>query len=369
MKKLLYITGENIIEGKGYIGIRKKIFGQLKCLERNEIKCYLVTRNICLNKLFEIETEVELENFSDVSRKEYYDNLISLLNKYSIDIIYVRYFLIEEEFINFIKNVKENLHLKIFLDIPTFPYDKIFASNKEGLMEDIYWRRLLKDYVDWTFNYNQLQSIYDIPSTNLINGVDLQTIRKKRITDSETIRMISVSALEKWHGIDRMIEGMRNYKLGGGIRNVQFLIIGDGRQYNELSRMINEYDLSDEVKMVGAIDDERRLQEYFDNSDIAIGGLAPYRIGKTEKTGAIKYQEYCARGIPFVLPLKGRNFPDDAEFIHLVPNDNTPIQIENIIDFFDRLDMSGMCDDMRKYAEEHFAWDKILKTLIDKCKE
>ena len=65
------------------------------------------------------------------------------------------------------------------------------------------------------------------------------------------INLVSVCRIEFKHkGLDRGIEGLRELKKKG-ITNIHWYIIGDGSDYNALLSMIHEYNLTDQVHLLG----------------------------------------------------------------------------------------------------------------------
>jgi hypothetical protein len=49
-----------------------------------------------------------------------------------------------------------------------------------------------------------------------------------------------------------------------------------------------------------------------------------------------------------------------------VPNDSTPINIQNVIEFYENfVSQENYQEQIRDYAESHFSWDNILKPVVE----
>ena len=61
------------------------------------------------------------------------------------------------------------------------------------------------------------------------------------------------------------------------------------------------------------------------------------------------------------------NSPDEnIYFVCKVTNDATPININSVIDFYEKMyNGKDFIEDMRVYAKEHLLWKKILRPVIE----
>jgi len=96
-----------------------------------------------------------------------------------------------------------------------------------------------------------------------------------------------------------------------------------------------------------------------------VGSLGIHRIGLKEAS-ILKAREYCARGIPFIYGIADPDFPADFPYILHLPADESPIDIEQVITFADRvLADPDHPQKMHRYAEEHLDWSVKMKRLKD----
>ena len=101
----------------------------------------------------------------------------------------------------------------------------------------------------------------------------------------------------------------------------------------------------------------------FNQCQFAIGSLGRHRNGITViKT--LKNREYATRGIPFIYSEQDSDF-DDKPYILKAPADESPIDIQKIIDFVDRFTMQPM--EIRE-SVKHLTWkiqmQKVVKAIL-----
>jgi uncharacterized protein YozE (UPF0346 family) len=93
-----------------------------------------------------------------------------------------------------------------------------------------------------------------------------------------------------------------------------------------------------------------------------------HRKGLTQ-TSELKAREYCARGIPYIISCADPDFPDDFPFIQRLLPDDSPVSIEKIIEFAQKVYKDPEHPQkMRAYAVEHLEWVvkmKILKAFLE----
>ena len=80
------------------------------------------------------------------------------------------------------------------------------------------------------------------------------------------------------------------------------------------------------------------LDHLFNCCDFGIGSLGRHRVG-IDKIKTLKNREYAARGIPFVYSETDTDF-DQKAYVLKVPADETPIDINHIIQFYKGLSMT-----------------------------
>lgn len=364
--KLLMLSNEDI-SNENNLGVFNKLFGQANTFISHKIDVdfiyselhFMVLDKLCNNEKIKIRPR---------STKDYYNKILDLIISNKYNVIYIRYPLSDYYFLNFLESVKEiNCKIKIILDFPTYPYkDEIREENI--LIKDEFFNAYLHKYVEFGICYNKLNYIYDIPVYCIGNGIDLKNIvvKSKSIKKTNTIDLIAVANIAFWQGYDRLIEGLKIYYNNNYSDYLVYLnIVGAGNDITKLTNLVNEYGLEDYVIFHG-YKSGKDLDELFNNCDIGMGTFGMYR--KSMRDGAtLKVREYCSRGIPFVLGYEDLDFSTDFKYALKVSNDDIPININTIIEFYNKVykdkDLAG---NMRKYAEENLTWEAKLKPIINK---
>lgn len=297
-----------------------------------------------------------------ITNKQCNEILLKWLEKYHIKRTYIRYPLSDIWFIEFVAALK-GMGIKSVLEFPTIPYDGEGWIRRPE--EDRYYREQLYKYMDYCTTYANYNTVFNIPCIPLVNGVDIEEQTEKRYRKKDDrIILLAVASHEKWHGYERVIQGMHEYYSNGGKREILFNIVGKGNQLKYYERLAQEYQLCKNIifhgKLIGTA-----LDEIYDDSDIAIGSLGFYKIG-LHSNSPIKLREYCARGIPFVYGYDDISFTENQYFAYQVTNDATPVDMNKIIGFYDDMyDGRDFIKDMRQYALLNFTWDKILQPVIN----
>ena len=325
-------------------GISKKIISQVEAIEKQGIQTYLLSYKEDNNCQIALINNEYFYNLGNIRERLLYKNgiffkrLVLFIKEKQIDCLYIRYTqFVDIYFLLFLREV-HHLNIKIFMEIPTYPYDGEFPNN--GIKNVIYkwkdkfFRQFFRYYVDRIVTFSTDKRIFGIQCVNISNAVDEKSIKpvSKMKKDENTVRMIGVANLNFWHGYDRMILGLRNYYCKPSPTQVNFTIVGKGNEtfYNKLAELIQDNHLENYVKMVGS-KSGKELEEFFNSSDIAIGSLGSHRK-KIKETKTLKNVEYAMRGLPLVYAENNNDF-DDKEYVLKVSADETPINIDKIVEF------------------------------------
>ena len=59
-------------------------------------------------------------------------------------------------------------------------------------------------------------------------------------------------------------------------------------------------------------------------------------------------------------------FSSNAEYIMQVSNSSEPLNMQDVIDFYNKTaSQEGLSLKMRKFAAEHFTWDRIMLPVVE----
>lgn len=336
MKNLLFFT---LNELRPADGITKKIFYQKKALEEIGYNVHLMniipnddnSYSICMDK----EVIKTYKNkYKWVFKLYSFKDIVEFVKKNKIKYIYVRYFHFASPSINKLFCELKKREIKIVLEIPTYPYDNEYKGFKSKILlyyEKI-WRHHLAKSLDYIVTFDQSDKIWGCPTIKIKNGIDFNDIKLKGKTKPITnrIELIAVATISFWHGLDRIIEGIRIYVNSECKKiDLHFNIVGGG-EINELMNLVNKYNLNDYVTFHGPRFGEE-LDYLFEISDLAIGSLGRHRSGITDLC-SLKNVEYAARGIPFIYSEDNVDF-DKVEFVKKIAPDETPVNIQELIEW------------------------------------
>lgn len=194
------------------------------------------------------------------------------------------------------------------------------------------------------------------------NGIDLdfyiedneQSPVVDDITDEFTISY--VGTIGRAHGLSVVLEAAQS------VNGVQFLIVGDGAEREELESRVNGIQ---NVIFTGRRP-KQEVPSILNQSDVALVHLKPRDIFETVIPS--KLLESMAAGLPIILGVKGeaeRILTESDAGIVIEPGDSA--QLANAIMFLrnnqeirERCSTSG-----REYVVQHFNWDTIANDYLD----
>lgn len=357
---MIYIVLVDLFS-KGYMGIKKKVFAQMKVFEQF-FSCIYYTSYSGQMVYLMSEGRI-LEKELAITKEERNRWILEWIQKYGIQKSYIRYNFSDKWFVEFVKELKEK-NVTTVLEFPTIPYDGEISNNRVRV-EDRYYREQLSQYIEKCTTYADYDSVFGIPCIPLLNGVDLdqKLIHDIRKPDG-TIVLIAVATMNKWHGYERIIQGMADYYADNGTENIILRLIGEGTESDKYRQLVERYKLQEHVEILGRLEGEELDQQY-DKADIAIGTLAMYKINITHAS-PIKLGDYCARGIPFVYGYEDCGFSGKEEFALKVSNDSSPVDMKEIVRFYNRVkEHDFYVKQLRKQACEKYSWGFILKKVVD----
>lgn len=265
------------------------------------------------------------------------------------------------------------LGVKCVTEIPTYPYDSEFVGlglkDRLKLRIDKMFRKRLSMQMEALVTFSEAKEIFGQKTIRISNGVSFEAVpvHNHHSTD-DTLNLIGVAEVHFWHGFDRLIAGIGEYyRNNSNGRNVVFHVVGGvwkTEMYGSVhapgfAELIEKYGIADHIKFHGQLFG-KELDDVFNMSAFAIGSLARHRSGITTiKT--LKNREYATRGIPFVYSEHDSDF-ECQPYIVKAPADESPIDIEAIIDFVEHFSMKP--EDIRK-SVEHLSWKSQMQMVVD----
>lgn len=201
------------------------------------------------------------------------------------------------------------------------------------------------------------------------NGIDVDKFSKRKNFPGEIKNefvMVGVASFAIWHGFDRILFGISEYLKKHSTDNVAptFIIVGDGPIRKNWEQLCVDLKITDYVHFTG-LKTGRELDIIFDKAHVAISSLGLYRI-QLDMSSTLKSREYTARGMPFVQAGYDIDFVPVPQFVYQVANDNSAIDIKNLIGWYQNLKYDkGINKTMRKFSEKKLSYVVKAKELIE----
>jgi hypothetical protein len=363
-----YICSANAERLEGNAGVFRKIKAQAVTLGELTGSCSVVFYEPPVSKISKTIARLPFTGGGNV-----FPNPTSLDD---CDYVYIRKPHITSEFIKYLKAQRESCgdRLLILLELPTYPYDKEMSEfkNISLLAKDRAGRKKLVGLVDRIVTFSDDDEIFGVPTIKSFNGVDLHSVELRKCnwepTKDNPLEILCCARFSKWHGIDRLIEGLHNYYAEGGNRDIRIHMLGVGPELPMLESMVRDGKLEDKVCFHG-FKQQSMMDEFYDKCSFAVGSLGVHRLGLT-CTSTLKSREYLAKGIPFIYAgdidvLKKTDFP----YAKQVPSDDSPINIDELIEFHDGLyahaTQAEIAKRMRDFAIANVSMEQAMSPVAD----
>ena len=366
-KKALFIVFHGFDPSNG---ISKKITYQINALNACGIHthlCYMDESN-CKKRMIDkqIIADYGCGIKSKILKRTEFSSIVNYAIKENIAFVYIRSNHNANPFtINMVKRIKK-AGIKVVMEIPTYPYDAEYLSQGMGkqIFQDRIFRKILAKQLDAIVTFSDANEIFGKKTIRISNGIDFNSIKIKRTntTDPKIINLIGVAEIHPWHGFDRVIKGLAAYYEMPHDIVVNFHIVGyfffdnDEKMFKQ---MIADNHLEKYIILHGKKHGDE-LDQIFDKCDFGIGSLGRHRVG-IDKIKTLKNREYAARGIPFIYSETDEDF-DEKTYVLKAPADETPIDINRIIDFYQHLTLSPT--DIRN-SIKHLSWENQMHKVID----
>ena len=354
-------------QGRMSIGVSKKIDMQIeeftKKYRMQELEIATPARSLA-------ERLLTLLPFASI-RRNYRQAFQQLDNP---DFIYVRRTVADKSYCYFWRSIKEAFpNCKIIIEVFTYPYDKDDFAKWNAwpfYLKEIIYRRYLKKYIDRFVTYTIDRTIFGVPTICSTNGIKVESIRQiKGEYVANKITLIGVAYMQRHHGYERIIQGMKAYYENTNTDNLICLyLVGDGPEKARYQEQVKEFDLQKYVTFYPTMSGEE-LDDLYDECDLGLASFGMYKLGFYGKMGALKTREYLAKGIPFMTGCPIDVLDDNYKYVKVFSNDNTLVDMEEVIDFYKSVkankEKAAVADEMREYAVQHVSIESVMQPIID----
>ena len=301
-----------------------------------------------------------------------YYSVIKLLKIHNdFKFVYIRSMLPVPPFTKLLKTIKR-LGIKIIIEIPTYPPDKEYSTDKRTIRKLLlpqlrYIERRAAKYVDlYTLIGEASSEYYNRPAINIENGLDIERLPVRIPNfDPEAYHFLALAKIARWHGYDRIIEGIKTYFSVNKSPNIVLHIVGpDGDNTKPyLINLVSKYGLENRVVFEGVLQGDS-LSDLINKCDIGFASLGLYRIN-LDVASVLKIREYMARGLPFVYAAKDNAIDENNAYNIRIKNDESPVDIKDMLEFAYRMRInSDVPRNMRIYAEEKMTWVYQFKKIL-----
>jgi len=381
--KILFLVYHGFSEVSG---ISKKIHYQVKGLRENGHDVHLCYYDFspeghrCRYVNGQVIKDYGSGMVAAIRQRIGYDSIYDYCKKHQIELVYARCFQNANPWlIRFFKRLrKAGIHA--VTEIPTYPYDQEFVGfpfqTRLNLRVDQLFRNRLSQQMDAIVTFSDAKEIFGQRTIRISNGVDFDSIPLHHpssvLHHPPSLHLIGVAEVHYWHGFDRLIAGLGEYysQQGAGTSqrpDVYFHIVGGvapSEMYDSVhapgfAELIDKYKIKDRVIFHNQLFGQP-LDDVFNQCQFAIGSLGRHRSGITViKT--LKNREYATRGIPFIYSETDSDF-DHQPYVMKAPADESPVDIQQIIDFMDRFTMQPT--DIR-HTVGHLTWKIQMQRVVD----
>lgn len=294
------------------------------------------------------------------------------------DYIYIRkprFF--SRSFVSFLRKLKDaKPNILVICEIPTYPYDREMMRPKiiPAFIKDKIHRRQLKGLIDYFADLSNTPEIFGIETIPFLNGIDLETIAPRSgKSNSNVLNIISVAYFEFWHGIDRLIRGLSNYRSQTGEVQVHLHLVGDGGKVPSLKKLVAKLNLQDMVTFHGSLMPDE-IDPLYDICQYGAASFGLHRIKPDIIAASLKSREYLAKGLPFAFSSKIDIFekrPND--FCLEYPANEEAIDIQQIVEKYNELSSKYSPEELtakvREYAEDTISMDSAMANVISTIRE
>lgn len=353
-------------------GVNKKIKNQIDAMNNDGLEVDTLLMKTTIVSGYKLLYRMP---FSNLAPHWIYDEKIK-----EYDFIYLRRPLfMNYYYLRFLKQVKNNNpNTKIVMEIPTYPYDKEIVKKRINyllLIKDIIARKRIKKYIDRITVVGNEEEIFGIKTLKIRNGYDFQRTRMRELRrDRNSLNLVAVAVFDYWHGYDRLIKGLKEYYEKGGDRKITVFLVGDGPERINYEKIVYDLRLEKHVQFTGMLE-KQEIMNIYDNCDFGVCSLGAYRKGLFYSC-ELKSREYLAVGLPIItgVPLDVMDNGKINKYILEFPNDNSIIDYNKIIDFYEELYIRkdsavSMIQEIRECAESELNMRKALSDLTEYIRE
>lgn len=371
--KLLYLSTWDFSNEKTD-GVCKKMLAQVKVFENagHQVDFIYIKDGVVIYKEKGINREIA--TVGNIKKTVAYLKMYRHIKKKKYDWIYNRYGMMDAFYFRVLKRLFQN-GARIMIEIPAYPYQ---GERTEGFLQYLmfkwdqwYWGKL-KTIVEIILTYSKHETIFGIPTMQIMNGLEVDKVHpiSEKAESDDTVDLLIVANMQKHHGCERLLYGLKDYYSNGGERKILCHFVGEGIEKPYYESIVKEEQLSNNVIFYGAKSGEG-LEEIYEKADIGICSLGCYKKNAFVSS-ELKSREYLAKGLPIITGVTIDLFEKNRGDYYLeFENNPENLNINTIIAFYDQIYASGrtkqqvICD-IRNYAKDFIDIKNVMADVLNK---
>lgn len=382
---ILYIS-PMVIDFNNLDGVARKLLYQIDALSKigKEDKLYLASffsedYYAIKGDNFEKEIKFKDKKSKQLNMFQIYPQLPEICSELNIQAVYFRVMSLSWVTDKLFKELNK-LKISIVVEIPTYPFwkekwmdvvecirvGKLFKGIKRSITNIVYWlyAHRLKKYIKAIATFSDIKRLWGNSVIGIANGYCFsQPESSKQIKKcDEPLNLLMVASIRDNHGADRVIKGLSEYYNNGGNRELNFHIVGEGEVIPKLKKLVEENLYIKNKVIFHGFMSGKQLEEIYSSSDIGVSALGFHRIG-VRYCSPLKSKEYFAKGLPVIGTSAEKDILSSncKNFFFEVSEDDNPIDIMNMLEFYDKLAEQKVTDaEIIKTASEYFDWRVIM---------
>lgn len=377
MNNVLYITYVDYLDNP-FPGVQEKISTQIETMQRANMGVDLICQYGKKAKCIDNSGSIYIVN--GITRRFAILNAVKkIVKKESYIAAYIRFQFFSED-VRQIVTLLKAMGTKVYMEIPTFPYEgELHRQGIKGeikLFCDRLYRKNCSAKIDFFVSPSETSKIYGKPCIFIMNGMDYSChpLRNVHEPKEDEANLLAVASMLPWHGYDRILYGLANYYKEKQNTNVVLHLVGSGKELKKYKEVVKENHLEDHVYFYGTKGGSE-LNNIASKCDIAVGSLAAFRVGIT-KLSTLKSREYCAWGLPSINATQTDILDNDDHFCLYIPEDDSPVNIYDVVNFYHKIYFSSglraieIAKEIRFKAEScsdiHFVFGPVIKSITKK---
>lgn len=295
-----------------------------------------------------------------------------LIKGMRFDVVYFRYGPLNLFGNRLFKTAKK--YSKLVVEIPTFPSDR--EKQKTALRRaylkysNIWWKLSAPNISLFSLIGEKADAYLNVPAINISNGIAVEKVPlKSHGKDDGKIHLLAVASMCDWHGYDRVIRGLAQWKDPEKANYILDLAGRDGDgSLERWKKLTRELHLEENVVFHGHVTGDA-LTDLFETATVGVCSLGMYRKGFAFSS-ELKLREYMARGLPFICAHADTDTPEDMPWCLKIDNNDSPVPMDKVKDFACRVKGDeSLSKTMRAYALKNMTWESQFKEIFKRLEE